>query len=157
MTEPAGVPALAAPPPAADRALRILAVVVGTAAAVLVALAGGFLVPLRIGSTAAPICLLVAVLGNVAALRYTYRVSGWKAAMTAPALAWLITTMPLTIRRDEGDLIITGTATGFALLVLGSLALAGTAYVGIISGPLPNEVLRNGPEPVTGASPRGTM
>jgi hypothetical protein len=137
-------------------------VVVGTVAAVLVAVASGFLVPYRIGSVPVPVCVLVSVAGNIVAVRWTYRASGWKGAMLGPALGWLVATLPLTIRTAEGDQVIPGTLTGVALLVLGSLALAGTAYVGILAppppaAPSPNSVLRIGPEPVTGDSRRGTM
>lgn len=146
-------------PSAADKALRIAAVVVGTVAAVLVALASGFLVPFRIGSASVPICLLVSIVGNVVAVRWTYRATGWKGAMLGPAMGWLVATLPLTIRTAEGDVVIPGNLTGVALLVLGSLALAGTAYVGILGPPppSPNRDLRIAPEPVTGDSRRGTM
>ena len=92
---PLGSPGTTAEPapgeitPSADNALRIAAVVLGTVAAVLVALASGFLVPLRIGSASVPICLLVVVAGNVVAVRWTYRVTGWKGAMLGPAMGWL--------------------------------------------------------------------
>jgi hypothetical protein len=126
------------PPSAlAELLLRISAIAVGTAGAVLVALVSGFLVPFRVKSVTVPVCVLIVIIGNVLAIRFVYQVTGSKLAIAWPALGWLVTTLPLTIRQTEGDLIITDSLTGLAVLFGGSLALAVAAYLVIIKPPPP--------------------
>lgn len=82
---------------------------------VLLSVWAAFLVPLRVGSVPVPAWLaplgLMVWLGRTAARR----VGLWGAL--GPALAWLtLTWLVLGSRRGEGDLVIPGTAAGYAYL-----------------------------------------
>jgi hypothetical protein len=123
------------PSRAAAVALAVAAVLVATFGAALTAVLSAFLVPLRIGTVAVPLSVLIVIVGNAAAVRFAYRATGRKLAMAAPAMGWLVTTMPFTVRRAEGDLVISDGWTGLAVLFCGSLALAVSAYLVIVAPP----------------------
>ena len=109
-----------------DPAFRVLAYGLVLILTVQLAVWGAFLVPFRIGATIVPLSWVLAVVGN-AVLGYAGgRVAGPRGA-AFPGLVWLLITFPLGMKRAEGDLVVTGTVTGSAFLVLGALASA-TAY-----------------------------
>ena len=109
-----------------DPAFRVLAYGLVLILSVQLAVWGAFLVPFRIGATIVPLCWVVAVVGN-AVLGYAGgRVAGPRGA-AFPGLGWRLITFPLGMKRAAGDLVVTGTLTGSAFLLLGALASA-TAY-----------------------------
>ena len=91
--------------------------------AVLLALWGAFLVPLRVGSTLAPVSWLVAAVGNVALGRYGGHLLGRPGALV-PGLVWLGIALTLGTRRGEGDLVVPGTLPGLVFLLVGAVASA---------------------------------
>ena len=125
MTEPA-LPAELGPvvPPAALGP-------VGTAAAyalvlvltLLLAVWGAFLVPLRIGGTLAPLCWVIAVVGNTLLGRAGGRLLGRSGAL-GTGLLWLAIAFTLGSTRREGDLIVPGTTVGLGFLLLGAVGSA---------------------------------
>lgn len=86
---------------------------------------GAFLVPFRIGATLVPVCWLVAGVGNAAVGWAGGRLAGHKGA-AFPGLVWLLVAFALGSKRSEGDLVVTGTTTGTAFLLIGALASAAT-------------------------------
>ena len=121
---PAGVPAPTPvrPDPAAPLAVRVAAGVLISLFSVALALVGAFLVPLRVGTVPLPICVLLAVAGNVVltklAVRRTRSIA-W--GVLQPAL-WLVVIVVLSLPRAEGDLIVPGSATGLVFLFAGAVA-----------------------------------
>ena len=87
---------------------------------VLLAVWGSFLVPLRIGGTAAPVSWAVALLGNVVLGVYGGRLLGRPGAGVT-ALLWLTVAFTLGSRRAEGDLVVPGTPAGLVFLLLGAV------------------------------------
>ena len=95
--------------------------------AVLLCLWGAFLVPLRIGTTRLPVCLLVAGVGNLLLGRAGGRLIG-TAGVLLPGTLWLVLAYLLGTRRSEGDLVIQGDLVGTLFLFVGALGFA-VAYV----------------------------
>ena len=91
--------------------------------AVLLAVWGAFLVPLRIGGTAAPVCWLVAAVGNGALGRWGGQLLGRPGAI-GPGLLWLGVALTLGSKRGEGDLVVPGSTTGLVFLLVGAVASA---------------------------------
>lgn len=126
--------ALRSGPP--SRRARVATLAVLVVVGVELALIGGFLtlsephllgIPLPLGPA-------VGLLGNAAAGLWVVRLMG-RMAVAAPALGWIVTVLPLSATRPEGDLIITNDVRGLAFLLLGSLAWAGAAIVGRVTDP----------------------
>ncbi len=90
---------------------------------VLLAVWGAFLVPLRVGGTAVPVCWVVAVVGNVLLGRYGGQLLGRSGALV-PGLLWLGIALTLGSKRREGDLIVPGSVTGLVFLLVGAIASA---------------------------------
>lgn len=91
---------------------------------VLAALWGAFLVPLRVGGTAVPVGVVLA-LATVPLCRAGGAVLGRRAGAALPMLLWAGIAVALSTQRREGDLVITGSIRGLAFLLLG---LLGAAY-----------------------------
>lgn len=94
--------------------------------AVLLAVWGAFLVPLRIGGVPAPVGVALA-LATVPLALAGGRLTGSRLGAAGPYVLWLLTTVALSSRRPEGDLVIVGG---------GSLGRLGLAFilVGMIGG-----------------------
>jgi hypothetical protein len=95
--------------------------------AVLLCLWGAFLVPLRVGTTRLPICLLVAGVGNLLLGRTGGRLLGTNGVLL-PGMLWLVLAYLLGTRRSEGDLVVQGDLIGTLFLLVGALGFA-AAYV----------------------------
>jgi hypothetical protein len=69
-----------------------------------------------------PVVAIIAVVVNLV----VFWVAGWatrsKLGSLLPAVAWLIVASLLSVRRVEGDLIITGSVAGHVFLLGGSVA-----------------------------------
>ncbi len=124
----------APPPPPLTGAGRAGAYALVLALSVLLAVWGAFLVPLRIGGVLAPVCWVVALVGNVALGAAGGRLLGRPGSVVA-SLLWLAVAFTLGSRRSEGDLVVTGSATGLVFLLLG--AVGGAVAYGVAATRLP--------------------
>ncbi|MGY1689467.1 hypothetical protein [Geodermatophilus sp. SYSU D01105] len=106
-----------------------------TGAALLVAAVAGWLalvevfwLPLRVAGVPVPVSVVAAVAGNLLLVPLAARLTGSRVAAALPALVWLTVAVAGSIRRPEGDLLITGGGfAGFvnlAFLLLGVVAAA---------------------------------
>lgn len=112
--------AVAAPPRGGP--LGWAAVVLVALTALVLAVIECFLVPLRAGSVPLPVCVLLAVAGNVALPRLSARLSGVPLTAGIPPVLWLGVVLALSVQRPEGDLVVPGTLTGLAFLFGGAIA-----------------------------------
>jgi len=87
------------------------------------ALWGAFLVPVRLFGVSSPVSVLVA-LANAPLVSAGRRVarSNWGGAV--PALLWLGLVLRLGTPSSGGDLVIEATPTGYAFLIIGTVAAA---------------------------------
>jgi Family of unknown function (DUF6113) len=81
-----------------------------------------FLVPLRIGSVPFPICVPLAMAGNILLARLSGRQTGSVAGAAVPPVLWLLVVIVLSLPRAEGDLIVEGSLTGLVFLFAGAVA-----------------------------------
>jgi fatty acid desaturase len=112
----------AAPAPLSSRA-RWASYALVLVLAALLALWGGFLVPLRYGTTPVPVSWLIAVVGNGALGWVGGRLLGRRGAI-GPGLVWLVVALMLGTQRAEGDLIVPGTVVGLVFLLSGAVTSA---------------------------------
>ena len=89
----------------------------------LTALWGSFLVPLRVGGVPVPVAVVLAVVANLVLGTQAGRLYG-RTGAALPGVVWFAIAGTLQARRPEGDLIVVGTLTGYAFLLLGSIATA---------------------------------
>lgn len=112
MSSPRPRPGVRPAAPSVDAILTPLAlagIVLVCAAAVLAAALELFLVPLRDGSTLAPVSVLFAAVSNIVLPRLGRSFADRTGAMVAPFLAWLVPMVLLALTaRPEGDVIIPG-------------------------------------------------
>jgi hypothetical protein len=75
-----------------------------------------------------PVSVLAAVVGNLMLVGGAHRLSGSRVVAVLPAVVWLTVAVAASIRRPEGDLILTGGGAAgvvnLAFLLLGALAAA---------------------------------
>ena len=87
-----------------------------------------FWLPFRLGGVLVPLSVPAAVVGNVLLVGLAHRYTGSRTVGSVPGVVWLVVAVAATIRRPEGDLVITsGGAVGavnLAFLLLGVLAAA---------------------------------
>jgi len=120
---PAEPPAPARPDRAADPlAARVVAGVLISLFSVGLALVEAFLVPLRVGTVPLPICVLLAVAGNVVLTKLAVRQTGSVVVGVLQPVLWLLVVVVLSLPRAEGDLIVPGSATGLVFLFAGAVA-----------------------------------
>ncbi len=116
-----------------DRAVTISLLVVGAVVGGLLALVTACYVPTRAGFVSLGVVATVLTIGPYAhAVGRALRSSP---AAAVPALGWFFTTMYFAAKRPEGDLIVTGSASGLAFLLLGTVSAAvgiGTVRAGIV-------------------------
>lgn len=124
---------------------RIVGGALTVALTLLVAVVECFLVPLRAGRWPVPLCVLAAVVGNVALCRFAVLVTGRRASALLPPLVWLVVVLVFAAPRPEGDLVVPGSWVGIAFLFGGAIA---GAY-GAASSMLPPR------RRAAGARPRG--
>ena len=91
--------------------------------ALLLAVWGAFLVPLRWGTVVLPLSWLVAVTGNLLLGRAGARLLGRPGAI-GPGIVWIVVALTFGSKRSEGDLIIPGTTPGLVFLLAGAVASA---------------------------------
>jgi hypothetical protein len=87
-----------------------------------------FWLPLRLFGVLVPVSVAAAVAGNLLLVALAARLTGSRVAAVLPALTWLVVAVAASIRRPEGDLIVTGSGAlgliGLAFLLLGVVAAA---------------------------------
>jgi hypothetical protein len=87
-----------------------------------------FWLPLRVAGVLVPVSVVAAVAGNLLLVPLAARLTGSRVLAALPALVWLTVAVAASIRRPEGDLVITGGGfSGFvnlAFLLLGVVAAA---------------------------------
>ena len=89
--------------------------------ALLLAVWGAFLVPLRWGTVVLPVSWVVAAAGNLVLGRVGARLLGRPGAI-GPGVVWLVVALTLGSKRSEGDLIVPGTTPGLVYLLVGAVA-----------------------------------
>ncbi|MBB3083025.1 hypothetical protein [Geodermatophilus sabuli] len=98
------------------------------AAAAWLALVEVFWLPLRVAGVLVPVSVVAAVTGNLLLVPLAHRLTGSRLVAALPALVWLTVAVAGSIRRPEGDLLVTGGgATGLvnlAFLLCGVVAAA---------------------------------
>lgn len=99
-----------------------------------------------------PVGLLLALLLTVVVIATAGLASRGRLAPAFAALAWVAVVVLLSVRRPEGDLVVTGTALGSLWLLVGSL-LAGAAVTWPYAVRPGDEPLRRAPEPSTAGAP----
>ena len=103
----------AGPPPGwqvvAGVLLRVFGGLVAVVATVITAMIEIFFAPLRVGTTLVGASVLLAVVANVALVRFTVAVTGSKWAAAGPALIWFALMIVASDRTTEGDLLLAST------------------------------------------------
>ncbi|MCW2776789.1 MAG: hypothetical protein JWN17_514 [Frankiales bacterium] len=97
---------------------------------VLTALWGAFLVPLRVAGVPVPVAVVVAAVANVVLGTAGGRLYG-RLGAALPGVVWFAVVATLQSRTAEGDLVVPGSATGLALLLVGTVCA--TVPVGLTS------------------------
>ncbi|MCO7219320.1 hypothetical protein [Klenkia sp. PcliD-1-E] len=85
-----------------------------------------FWLPLRVGSVPVPLSVVGAGVGNLMLVAWAHRLSGSRLVAVLPVVTWLVVAVGASVRRPEGDLVITGATTatqvvGLAFLLVGVL------------------------------------
>ena len=113
----------------AEVALRVGGTVVAVWAAVLLALIGAFLTPLRVGGVLVPLSVLVAIVGNAGLMRFAYVTTQHRWLAVLPGVVWIALAFVATSGTSEGDIVLTSTSwVGPVYLLAGSATVAVSAY-----------------------------
>jgi hypothetical protein len=117
-------------------ALVVAGVVVSLWAAVLLAVAGAFLTPLRIGTVLAPVSLVLGIGGNIVIIWFAYRVTRHRYLALLPGLVWLALTIVAAGTTTERDLVLyTGNWVAVAYLYSGCATIGVAGYrLGLMRG-----------------------
>jgi hypothetical protein len=121
-----------------DWVLRGVGVAVAVWGAIVVALYGAFLTPLRWGTALVPVALLLAVVGNLLLIRFAYEVTGNRWLALVPGAIWLVISFTAAGRTTEGDLVLlqaNWVATGY--LLAGAATITVAAYRVMTRPPAP--------------------
>jgi hypothetical protein len=97
---------------------RLGAALLVTVLAAWLALVEVFWLPLRVVGVPVPVSVVAAVVGNLLLVALAARLTGSRLAAVLPAVVWLVIAVGASLRRPEGDLLLTGGG------VLGFLSLA---------------------------------
>ena len=101
--------------------------------AVLFAVWGAFLVPLRLGGFPVPLSVVIALVGNVGLALAGTRIVGHRLGGVVPGLVWLLIAFTFGTRSPGGDTVIPASLMGYAFLVFG--IIAATAALGLRPSP----------------------
>jgi hypothetical protein len=97
-----------------------------------------FWLPLRAGSVPLPVSVLAAVAGNLLLVSSAHRRSRSRVVAVLPAVVWLVVAVAASMRRPEGDLLLTGGGVSggvnLAFLLLGVVSAA-LAVGRVLGGP----------------------
>jgi hypothetical protein len=97
---------------------RLGAALLVTVLAAWLALVEVFWLPLRVVGVPVPVSVVAAVVGNLLLVALAARLTGSRLVAVLPAVVWLVIAVGASLRRPEGDLLLTGGG------VLGFLSLA---------------------------------
>ena len=97
---------------------RLGAALLVTVLAAWLALVEVFWLPLRVVGVPVPVSVVAAVVGNLLLAGLAARLTGSRLGAVLPAAVWLVVAVGASLRRPEGDLLLTGGG------VLGFLSLA---------------------------------
>jgi hypothetical protein len=97
---------------------RLGAALLVTVLAAWLALVEVFWLPLRVFGVPVPVSVVAAVVGNLLLVGLAARLTGSRLGAVLPAVVWLVVAVGASLRRPEGDLLLTGGG------VLGFLSLA---------------------------------
>ena len=97
---------------------RLGAALLVTVLAAWLALVEVFWLPLRVFGVPVPVSVVAAVIGNLLLVGLAARLTGSRLGAVLPAVVWLVVAVGASLRRPEGDLLLTGGG------VLGFLSLA---------------------------------
>ena len=111
------------PRPALQEAGRSAAYALVLVLSLLTALWGAFLVPLRVAGVPVPAAVVLACAANLVLGSAGGRLYG-RLGAALPGVLWFAVVAVLQGRRPEGDLVVPGSVTGLALLLLGSICAA---------------------------------
>jgi hypothetical protein len=78
------------------------------AVAAWLALVEVFWLPLRVFGVLVPVSVAAAVAGNLLLVALAHRLTGSRIVAVLPAVVWLVVAVAGSIRRPEGDLLVTG-------------------------------------------------
>ena len=106
---------------------RLGAALLVTVLAAWLALVEVFWLPLRVVGVPVPVSVVAAVVGNLLLVALAARLTGSRLAAVLPAVVWLVIAVGASLRRPEGDLLLTGGG------VLGFLSLA-FLLAGVVAG-----------------------
>ncbi|GAB3360777.1 hypothetical protein [Modestobacter lapidis] len=106
-----------------------------------------FWLPWRVGGVPVPVSVLAAVAGNLVLVRAAHRLSGSRLVGALPAVVWLVIAVGGSVRRPEGDLLITG-GDGATQLVNLAFLLLGVVAASLAVG----RMLGAPPRPPAGAA-----
>ncbi len=128
-----GLDSSGAQPPVAGPAglaYRVSAYTVVLVLAVLFAVWGAFLVPLRLGGVPVPLCVVIAVVGNAGLGLAGTRITGSRLGGAGPGLVWLLIALTFGTQTASGDTVIQASVMGYAFLLLGIIAAVAVLGVG---------------------------
>lgn len=111
-----------------DVAVRVLGGVVAVVAAVLTAVVELSLSFLRVGGVLIGASVPLAVAGNLALAWFAHRTVGRTWAIGLPAVPWFVVMMAAAGSTTEGDLGLTGSWVGLAMIFAGSLTFGVAAF-----------------------------
>ncbi len=123
----------AAPPPVPKRSsetwLKIAGIVVASWGAVLLALVCAFLTPYRIGDVLIPVSVVLVVAGLVTLIRFAHEVTGHVWLSLIPGAVWLLLSLVMSARTNEGDLVlIDQNWVATVYMLAGTVTIGVTAY-----------------------------
>jgi hypothetical protein len=137
------------------RALQLLGwAVAAVVVAVWLTLVEVFWLPWRVGGVPVPVSVLAAVVGNVLLVEGARRLSGSRLVAVLPAVVWLVIAVAATMRRPEGDLLLTGGDAVTSTINLGFLLLGVVAAAFAVGRALGTPVARISP-PAAGSGSGG--
>jgi hypothetical protein len=117
---------------AVDTLVRVAGAAVAVWGGLVLAVAGAFLTPFRIGTVLVPVSVVLVVLGNVALVRFTYAVTGSRLLALLPGVAWFGVSLLWAARTTEGDLVLYQTNwVATVYLLAGCLAVASSSIMNL--------------------------
>lgn len=112
-----------------DAWLKAGGLVVGCLGAVLLAVAGAFLTPLRVGGVLVPVVLPLVVAGLALLLWFTRLTTGHVGLALLPGVVWLVLSLVLSASTTENDIVLAqNNWVAVVYLLLGSVTIGVTAY-----------------------------
>jgi hypothetical protein len=120
-----------------DALIRGAGAAVAVWGAVVLALYGVFMTPVRVGDVLVPVALVLAIAGNALLMRFARTVTGSRLFALVPGAIWIVITFVAAGRTTEGDLVLfQSNWVATAYLFVGSATVTVMGYR-IVSRPPP--------------------